>query len=477
MDTEQSRGMYKGQVIDFEVVKYTPDDLTIKMGQLNSFKNISLMPKEAYMREIVELCIADRNLSISANPADVNSLYTSILEIHPVLEFERREYFFNRKYRRDDIETDFDIGQRTSRSPLEETVNRLSHSFVEDIDWWKPKEIVQYADRYVIGQSEAKKVIATSISNLMVRRDTKNEIIPINHCLLIGNTGVGKTYLVQTLAKKAGIPYVYTSIADKSSSGLVGENASSIFQYLFDQVGPRDEAPYAIVFFDEIDKLAGAKSDPSSMEARLQSSLVSWLQDANVGVEEFNAGVRSKHVINTRNILFMAAGAFSGYNGHDDSLLSIISKRNKGESTIGFGSEPRSKKISDPEMRKMLHRVTSEDISSYGLKPELVGRLHSFAVFDDLDMEMKRKILRESEDSPLRRYEFLLSVRGFNVNIDDATIDQIALMSPKDTGVRGLNDSVSRVFNEILFDPTVYAGEGDMITIDGDLVRPILESR
>jgi ATP-dependent Clp protease ATP-binding subunit ClpX len=210
------------------------------------------------------------------------------------------------------------------------------------------------------------------------------------------------------------------------------------------------------------------------MEARLQSNLISWLQEANVGIEEHNATGRLKKTINTKNILFMSAGAFSGYSGSNDDLISIIAERCKGESLIGFGSDVKSKKLSDTERKKLLHDVTPVDICRYGLKPELVGRLHALAVFDDLDKEMKRRILRESEDSPVKKYEISLNRRGFDVFMDNETMDFIAEKSPKETGARGLIETASRVYREIIFDPLVYANEEKNITIDKKLVEAIL---
>lgn len=336
------------------------------------------------------------------------------------------------------------------------------------IDWKEPKSIMDYLNRFVVGQDGAKKSLSIAFSNYMTRKEAADELMPKSNCLLVGPTGVGKTYMVDLLAKEAELPVVKTKVGDKSSTGYVGENLSSVFQYLIGKT--KDKDPYAIVFIDEIDKLARSGiGSGNGFGASLQNELIGWLEEAEVGVKKdgHEAGT-----INTKNILFLGAGAFHGLNG--DSIEDIIRKRmNIGQSTLGFGSNP-SQAMADKD-KDYYDFVEPDDLTKFGLRHELVGRFPVIAPLNYLELEDKIKIINDAENSPLDKYVRLLEFKGFDVDLSPEVPKLIAENAPKGIGARSLGLTVERLFNEISFDINKYA-DGKVIHVTKELAEELLSN-
>ncbi len=368
----------------------------------------------------------------------------------------------------------------------------------ERIHWEEPKSIVAYLDRYVIGQEEAKKAVAVAFSNYVTKAKSQNEELQKENILLIGPSGVGKTYMINLLAKRAELPVVQTKLTGKTAAGYKNENLSCVFEQMR-SLAPGEEAPYGIIFFDEIDKLARDRwaDGESGFGTRLQGELIGWLEEATVLGDQKNE--KGKYGINTKNLLFIAAGAFQG-SDEDSSLAAIISKRlSKKRRQIGFGmvengkietreieiggdneaagrSETRNETNEKNEKAQgnILYKVRPEDLIAYGLKPELVGRLPSLGVLHPLTIEDKVKILTSTQKSSLTSYTNLLAQKGFQVELAPEVLEIIARRCPEETGARALNAVCSDLFKDIMFDPLQYADDQKVIRITSELAGKLI---
>ncbi len=327
---------------------------------------------------------------------------------------------------------------------------------VPEIDWQQPRSIVAYLDKYVIGQTHAKRVVAVAFSNYMTKMTQKGEMQKDN-ILLLGPSGVGKTYILSLLARKASLPMVSAKLTGKSTEGYVGENLSSIFGQM--RLRTKEEQPYGIIFIDEIDKI----TDTAFFSSKIQDELIGWLEEAVVETSNHREKISP---MNTKNILFVAAGAFvrSGR-----SLEDIIRKRVH-PNALRIGFRDRTSSVAE----HLLERVRPVDLIEYGVKAELVGRLPAIGVLQELTTEDKVKILRKTENSPLKRYIEMLELKGFTVNIADTVPQCIASKAHKETGARGLNAVCSDMFADIMFDPEKFADANKVITITPDLATSLM---
>lgn len=348
---------------------------------------------------------------------------------------------------------------------LETTVNG-------EINWEEPKSIVAYLDQYVVGQEDAKMIIAVAFSNYMTKVRTQNEELQKDNILLIGPSGVGKTYMISLLAKRASLPMAQTKLTGKSREGYKGENLSTVFEQM--RAMTTGEAPYGIIFFDEIDKITHGDSDvANAFGPGLQDELIGWLEEATVLADRKDEK-KAYHGLNTRNILFVTAGAFQSTD-KDSSLAGIIRRRlGKGQRQVGFSAAPAQPKSKDEDGEYVLTKVRPEDLITYGLKPELVGRLPSLGVLHPLTVEDKVRILTATKRSPITNYTQLLSLKGYQVEMDKAVPEVIAKYCPEETGARALNAVCNDLFTEIMFDPQRYADDKKVIRVTPELARKLI---
>ncbi len=343
----------------------------------------------------------------------------------------------------------------------------------ETISWEEPKSIVAYLDQYVIGQDDAKKVIAVAFSNYMTQARIQNNALHLHkdNVLLIGPSGVGKTYMVSLLAKKASLPMVQTKVTGKSTEGYKGENISTVFEHFRDMT--TGDAPYGIIFFDEIDKLAREEGTGNFFGNRIQDELIGWLEDATVlgdRNEKMQDQQKKNLAYSTSNILFVTAGTFQGVQGY--SLTDIVQKRlGKGRRQVGFGAR---QDVQEQNEGYVLEKVRPEDLIAYGLKPELMGRLPSLGVLHPLTIDDKVHILTTAQRSPIMKYVELLQLKGYHVEIEPEVQTIIAERCPKETGARALTAICNDLFTEILFDPQQYANAQRIIRVTPDLARRLI---
>lgn len=340
---------------------------------------------------------------------------------------------------------------------------------IPQIDWKEPKTIVRFLDDYVIGQYQAKKTLAVALSKYKIRQELDNELIKKPNTLLIGPPGVGKTFMATLLAKEADFPFAQAKLVGKSSEGYKGENLSTVFDQI--RALTDEKEPYAIVFLDEIDKLArDGLHGGHGFGLSLQYELVGWFEEAILFGEDSSKRIlKEKKSLNTKNILFITAGAFQGIGAL--SLADIIQNRlGNGKSKLGFGSDITRRKDFDPDI---LAQTTPEDLIEYGLLPELVRRISCFAALKPLNTTDLAEILTEAKESPLKQYHLLLEARDFELIIDDGVPNVIATACPTETGASALDEVCSRLFDDILYSPNTFATD-KVIHVTSKLAQELL---
>ncbi len=343
-----------------------------------------------------------------------------------------------------------------------------------------PHEIKGMLDEYVIGQEHAKKALSVAVYNHYKRiaTNTMNSIqIEKSNVLMIGPTGSGKTYLVQTLAKILDVPLAIADATSLTEAGYIGDDIESVVSKLLAAAdNDIDRAEMGIVFIDEIDKIAKKKNTTSrdvSGES-VQQGLLKLLEGAEV---EVPVGANSKNAmvplatVNTRNILFICGGAFPG-------LDEIIKQRLSKETGIGFGADLKDK--FDKEKNLQL-QATVEDVKKFGMIPEFVGRLPVLCPLESLTKEMLISILTEPKNAILRQYEKLLELDEVKLEFDESALEAIAEKAMKrDTGARALRAVIEEFMLDIMYEIPKDDNIG-RVTITGDYINgtggPLIEIR
>ena len=324
----------------------------------------------------------------------------------------------------------------------------------------KPEELESYLDEYIIQQDDAKAIMATKIcthfnriefSQKTGRRGSDDLVGMIkNNIILVGPTGVGKTYIVKLIAQRIGVPFVKGDATKFSETGYVGGDVEDLVR---DLVYEADDdialAQYGIVYIDEIDKIASSHSliGPDVSRSGVQRALLKLMEDTDVdlkvphdpisqieAIENYRkTGKREKRTVNTRNILFIVSGAFSG--------IEKMIKERLSRARIGFGGEVESKEI-DPAI---LNEIRTEDFINYGFESEFIGRLPVVALFQELQREDLYEILRNPNNPIIISKKRDFRAYDIEIRFEDAALRKLAdLAYNEKTGARGLVSVVER---------------------------------
>lgn len=315
-----------------------------------------------------------------------------------------------------------------------------------------PHRIKAGLDDYVIGQNQAKKVISVAVYNHYKRILSKEQNgveIQKSNILMLGPTGSGKTYLVQTLARILNVPLALTDATSLTEAGYIGDDVESVISKLLAAANNDVErAQQGIVFIDEIDKLAKKRNMNQrdvSGEA-VQQGLLKLLEGSEV---EVPVGASSKNAmvpmttVDTKDILFICGGAFSG-------LEDIINERLNKQATIGFKSELKDQNKDDKDI---LLKATWEDLRTFGMIPEFLGRLPVLTALQSLDEDMLVQILKEPKNAILKQYERLLEMDEVKLTFEDGALRAIAKKALEvDTGARALRTELEAYMLDIMYE-------------------------
>jgi ATP-dependent Clp protease ATP-binding subunit ClpX len=331
---------------------------------------------------------------------------------------------------------------------------KVDSSITSSVPLMKPQILKSLLDEYVIGQDDAKKVLSVAVYNhykrLAQKVSAEDVEIEKSNLLFVGETGTGKTLMAKTIARALNVPFAIADATVITEAGYVGEDVESILTKLLQAADYNVEAcEKGIVFIDEIDKIARKSDNPSITRdvsgEGVQQALLKLLEGTTVSVPP-NGGRKHPEAklinINTKNILFISGGAFDGI----DKRIA----RRLNTSAVGYSASKALEKIDD---KNLLKYITPADLKSFGLIPELIGRLPVLTYLKPLDAEALRRILTEPKNALMKQYEKLFDIDGVKLSIDKSVLDLIVEKAIEfKLGARGLRSICEAILTDAMFE-------------------------